>query len=526
MFPISNQVIVLEVQKEIDVFPVLHTSQVIQVKQWVCSDESILSGRETVQRAPALPIPLPVAPVFPRDTSIEITRVIAGAIVELFIIQRQLDGARLLFGGSKIVNNIEDTVIDISQDLKDGDRLFARQYLCGDASSRDPPVVQVVDPAGPRPFYLIGHNPNNIGLAVDALEAGANSLEPDVNRHTSSNDLYISHGLAGDFAPTLVEYLQQLHEIAAKKPQLALVMFDCKSDGCSPDNGLILLNAIREHLTFDLPLNIILSVASLADTKMFALIHSILRSREGLQVDQHNDVVAVANYFSDLGIRNSCFGYGNRIQSPLASSSIRPNIEEACALKGGENRFKWVYEWVNNDQDRQREFIRTGVDGIIADTVIDTEISGVPVIPSDGLADLHAVVLEPEFPPLIRIADRADNPFKPANACYALGVHTADVMFAGTSANITYKLSGVLGDAVKVIDAGLIGTYARDQWDYVTIPSKDLGALTSITVVTDGSGAGPDWFLHKIQVRSWRYGVSKDVFFDQWITTTPIMRTL
>jgi len=32
----------------------------------------------------------------------------------------------------------------------------------------------------PRPFYIVGHNPNTVHDAEVALQAGANALEPDV----------------------------------------------------------------------------------------------------------------------------------------------------------------------------------------------------------------------------------------------------------------------------------------------------------------------------------------------------------
>jgi hypothetical protein len=230
----------------------------------------------------------------------------------------------------------------------------------------------------------------------------------------------------------------------------------------------------------------------------------------------------VANFFSNHGIKNSCFGYGNTFQNPVTTPNLRINIEEACARKAGENLFKWVYEWPTNDANRQREFIRTGVDAIIA----GTREPIVTIIPSDGLATLHTVVQEPEFTSIIRIASREDNPFKPANACYALGVHTGNVDDADTNTIIQYRLTGKSGEAVKVIDASFKGTYNKDQWDYVTIPSTNIGALTSITIFTNGSGSNPTWFLNRIWVKSWRYGVAKDVTFDTWITTVPVTKSL
>jgi hypothetical protein len=142
--------------------------------------------------------------------------------------------------------------------------------------------VFIADPTGPRPFYVIGNNLNTIGGVVDALAAGTNAIEPDLNGHMNSKDLYISHGLAGDFAPSPIGCLDQLHTIALKNPQLALVVFECIPRVCSPGNGLILITAVRERLTFDIPVNITLSVASLDDSKMVDSIHPRLRSREGL----------------------------------------------------------------------------------------------------------------------------------------------------------------------------------------------------------------------------------------------------
>src|SRR5258706_3885274 len=34
--------------------------------------------------------------------------------------------------------------------------------------------------SSPRPFYVVGHNPNTLADVDDALGAGANALEPDI----------------------------------------------------------------------------------------------------------------------------------------------------------------------------------------------------------------------------------------------------------------------------------------------------------------------------------------------------------
>ena len=67
----------------------------------------------------------------------------------------------------------------------------------------------------------------------------------------------------------------------------------------------------------------------------------------------------------------------------------------------------------------------------------------------------------------------------------------------------------------------------RNAWNFVTLPSDDLGPLTSITVQRDGSGLAPGWFLDQILVRSVRYQVSTKALFRCWIdSTAPVTRDL
>jgi len=97
----------------------------------------------------------------------------------------------------------------------------------------------------------------------------------------------------------------------------------------------------------------------------------------------------------------------------------------------------------------------------------------------------------------------------------------------GTDANVTFTLTGSSGTAVKVIDTSLDGRMERNDWNYVTMHSPDLGSLASITVQRDNSGNGPKWFLDRILVNSFRYGVSKQAIFNGWIdTTSPFIQPL
>ena len=365
---------------------------------------------------------------------------------------------------------------------------------------------------GPRPFYVVGHNPNTIAAVNAALDAGANAIEPDVNVYDDrQNDLCISEAgvldadEGGDSdAPSLAQFLDELHGIARKRPELALVVFDCKPKVATPVLGATLLREIRNRLTFDTKLNVIISVSQQSESAIFDDIKKILGPREGLMIDEDNDPSAVASFFIDAGVENRCYGNGNKFQDALTSPNLRPSIELACGLRAGQNSFKFIYEWTNNDDERMREFIRTGVDGIITDEV----------------TLLRNITEEDEFQPLIRLASRDDNPFTPPNANYELAVHTGDVHMGGTDANVTFTVTGAKGTIRKVIDTNLDGRMERNDWNFVTIQSPDIGELISITVQRDNQGNAPDWYVDRILIKSFRFGVSKQAVFNRWIDTT------
>ena len=167
------------------------------------------------------------------------------------------------------------------------------------------------DPAlGPRPFYCVGHNPNSISLVQAALAAGANAIEPDVNAYADQpTELCIGeadildpmHG-CDPTAPALTDFLDALHGIAVQTPALTLVVFDCKPKISTADFGLTLLTEIRNRLTFDTGLNVILSVANRSQGAFFDSIRQSLGPREGLMIDEENDPVAISNYFAGVTI--------------------------------------------------------------------------------------------------------------------------------------------------------------------------------------------------------------------------------
>lgn len=86
----------------------------------------------------------------------------------------------------------------------------------------------------PRPFYIIGHNPNCLDDALKYLRRGANAIEPDIHLDRGSDRFRVCHDDPTDGDPFLEHYLDGL--VAALKKdsengqqlRLELIAFDLK----------------------------------------------------------------------------------------------------------------------------------------------------------------------------------------------------------------------------------------------------------------------------------------------------------
>ena len=283
--PISDQVMTPTTNATITVTPLLVTGWDVFVRQWACSATSADSPTEPVADHPALGLVAVMATPIAGDHSVGVRGAVPGAVVEVYSLGRNRGTPEYL--GSAAADSLHAaTTVGLRRALEVGESLIAVQRLCA-ASSRPGRAVVVVAPAGfgPRPFYVVGHNPNTIADATKDLNDGANALEPDVQVYSDHPEqLCINHGTGGSSAPSLVSYLDGLHTLAAANPQLALVVFDCKQEATSPDHGFELLTAIRTHLTFDNDLNVIISIGNRDHNQgaFFDRIVDILGPREGL----------------------------------------------------------------------------------------------------------------------------------------------------------------------------------------------------------------------------------------------------
>lgn len=391
--------------------------------------------------------------------------------------------------------------------------------LCGAARPAAAAVPKtVLNGAQPRPFYVFAHNPNRVDWTEKSIKAGANALEPDVNAFGPScwfpqAPLMVAHGLDCSDAPaaydddpnlpTLEAYLQGVHDLAVKYPKLSLVVFDIKDDAANdPERGLELISAVRTILnTGGVNLWVVYSVGKLTNVAIFRDLLGNLLPNEGVQIDAEDTPGAVVSYFQKHG-QPDRIGYSDGTLGP--GLFITQAIDEGAgrrASRGVPNAIPYVYTL--NTQAAVEFYESSGADGLIPDNwgVGEPDYDDITWA-VDNLKQHHTE---------LRMAERGDNPFKPALESYALKIRTADVDNAGTDANLTFELHGCKGTATITIDTDTYDGYQgsgrmeQGKTDWVTIPSKDLGGLTSITVSSDDHGNSPGWEFIDIKVSSARY---------------------
>jgi hypothetical protein len=363
--------------------------------------------------------------------------------------------------------------------------------------------------AAPRPFYLVAHNPNTLAEAQAALERGCNALEPDVTECTYGPNHPCSDGSGGlriyhdsGVTPTrsvltIEEYCDGINLMVRNNPNLnlALITWDVKPDAAKAAYGTKILNAIRNHLNVNgVSINNIISVGTRDDSAVFDNILGLLGPREGVMVDGEDDAANIVGKFLGLGYAKNT-GYGDGT-GPGNGPHLHVAMDKAAYYRATKGHPKIIpYVFAIDLQSSMRDFIDDGVDGIIPDDL------------SDDIDDLVTVVNERVATGEIRRATAKDNPFQPLNEAYGLEIHTANAFEAGTNADLKFTLNGTLGSSDVVVNAGEFYYYRMEQNDtnYVTIPSRNLGTLQSITVYNNDTGTGPDWKIDKITVKSARW---------------------
>jgi len=393
----------------------------------------------------------------------------------------------------------------------------------------------------PRPFYNFGHNPNEIIEATEAINAGANALEPDVMHFPNPTCLI---PILGDISPsglymyhdpscptrkpaTVESWLQNLHTMVKNGSNAALIAFDIKTGAADYLKGSLsdaakLQNAVNTYLNYDgVQVNIIYSVGSTGDADNF-FDYLCIGNREGIMVDADNDPNKIYNFLKGkiATASTNCnsnlplnLGYGNGAigESTGAAPHLLTSIAEASWLRASHGyAFAIPYAFPITTvfgTDRINEYITAGADGLIPD---DDFILQDWATTMSSIFTLGSVIQSRSDE--VYLATAADDPFNPPNEAYGLRIKTLDESGAGTDSDLTFILNGCNGSASVTVDASFQAApfwsrFESDDTDHVTIFSKDIGALKSITLKLKGSALDSPWHPGIIQISSASYGI-------------------
>ncbi len=360
----------------------------------------------------------------------------------------------------------------------------------------------ILNGAAPRPFYVFAHNPNSTTEIDNALNNGCNALEPDITTASCGgqeilvdwdSDFPNRDGKCTDLH--LADWCEYVHAKALlPNSKLSLIVFDTKTPAASAARGPEILDTIRQHLNYGgVNINVIISVATRSDGALFDNILTQLGEREAAQVDAENDAADILNFFFARNFSgNIGYGDGTATQGP----NLPRAMDKAAFLRASIGYPRIVtYVYTLSEEDSEHSFIDGGTDGII---------------PTDGsqLEVLGVVASHPE----IRLGVPSDNPFQPLNEAYGLEFQTSNDNNSGTDADFIFTLTGCRGSATIRVNAGYIIPLLYDshrfedgRFDWVTIPSANLGELQSITIQNLGGGNAPGWKPVDVKVSSARW---------------------
>lgn len=391
-----------------------------------------------------------------------------------------------------------------------------------------------------RPFYNFAHNPNVIDVVNKSIFVGANALEPDLMHFPNPSCLV---PILGDISPsglymyhdatcptrqpdTLESWLQNVHNQVKNGANVALIAFDIKTGAAdylkgSLSNANKIHDAVNTYLNYDgVQVNIIYSVGTTSDAEQF-FDYLCFGNREGIQVDAENDPNQIYNFLSDkINIASTnCnqvlphnIGYGNGAigESSGAAPNILTSIAQASWMRASQGKaFAIPYAFpiqTRFNTDRPNEYITSGADGLIPDDDTPFQDWDVSILSNSILNDIVTSRSD------VYVATAADDPFNPPNETYGLRVDTVDAFGAGTDSYLTFTLTGCNGSSTVTLDAGYqaapsVSRFESGDRDYVTIFSKDLGALKSIKLELHGSSLDAPWQPGVIQISSAKYGI-------------------
>jgi FG-GAP-like repeat/PLAT/LH2 domain/FG-GAP repeat len=382
-----------------------------------------------------------------------------------------------------------------------------------------------------HPIWIFAHNPNS-EFDVDLyLGLGVNALEPDIEYVPADGGLVIRHDT--DISSTshpLIPYLQHLSDLAGSS-NLALVVFDVKSEAAQHAGAAMeLANDVQTYLLDPHPeIHVIMSVATTDDANAFfpQFVGQPYNHAIAFQIDFEDNPKSEVDHLHQILGTDALIGYGDGTLGccgrlfplgPFVGPNVPVSLQQAAWVRASLGTLNMVsYGFAVTGIDTMQMLINSGVDGLIP--------CGFPVPPCQlpPLDTIDALSVVNSHYGGAYLATTADDPFSVGGAQngvatgsrqgYGVEVQTTDGSGAGTDANITFTLHGDLGDASMTMDSSWSKMMEQGDKNYVFIPSPDLGRLSSITVEQDGTGGEwgnplglfSPWDVDYIKVRSFAY---------------------
>jgi hypothetical protein len=261
-------------------------------------------------------------------------------------------------------------------------------------------------------FYIIGHNPNTIGEAVDYLKNGANGIEPDICYVENTNEKFyvyeklplipeeiqdLTRSIIRGEVPSLKNYLLALKDVLRTNARLKLyfIAFDLKPPYSYDINELY--EVIRNNFSADFPKTAILTTVSHPAAMSFLSGIKIQRINEAVGVDENTTPAAVKEFFK---MKELNYDFGTGISMPGLSSAADTFTDRARmavsmkSLQPGKG-LKFVHAWTVNSETSMKTYLDIGVDAII----------------TDKPGRLKSLVESPAYAGKYVLADETHNPF-------------------------------------------------------------------------------------------------------------------
>ena len=247
----------------------------------------------------------------------------------------------------------------------------------------------------PRPFYIIGHNTNNLNDVLACLRSGANAIEPDLyfkDQEYYMNEVVpiISKIFPPKKGPKLKDFFTDLKNALIADPSLnlAMILIDTKNIDQYNINDLFAL--VRQYFSNFFP-QVYIGVTA-GDKKYLPSFDDFIAEtdHEIIGIDGLCTADEAHQYFNTRGIKYSyASGTGVPILDTTADRYKHQIIRAIQRRDHPANLWlKWVYVYTVNNANSIREYLRLNVDAINSDHVARVK----SILAEDEFKDMYELV--------------------------------------------------------------------------------------------------------------------------------------